>query len=88
MCPKAIQWFVSEGYSVVRIPENVVVEYDLFSFRLNYSLKGNRIESDFQYTNKFMMLGPERFTDWNTMMTKLNAAFKQTIVLKQIATSK
>ncbi|MFN3341341.1 MAG: transglutaminase-like domain-containing protein [Flavobacteriales bacterium] len=82
------KFYIPEGYSVIRIPENVLVEYDLFSFRLNYSLKGNRIESDFQYTNKFMMLGLERFTDWNTMMTKLNAAFKQTIVLKQIATSK
>lgn len=75
---------IPEGYEISYLPENAAFTSDLFGFAINYKSIKNKIIVEFNYYNEFMTLFPDKFEEWNNMISKMNTVFKKSITLRKI----
>ncbi len=74
---------VPEDYTVTGLPPDASFTTGLFEYSLSYQLLPGKVIMRHVFREKFMMLMPERFTEWNQMVESLNNAYAKSVVLKR-----
>ena len=72
---------IPEGYKVDYLPEQVAFEHDMFSFRIDYTQEENRVIMDRVIRLKTLLLPKEQFEYWNSMITLLDDAYQEVVVI-------
>lgn len=75
---------IPEGFSVNYVPENVSVSNDFLRSKVTYTIKNNSIIYNHVYILDFISLNLEQQKEVNTLIKKIDKAFKEVIVLKKI----
>jgi transglutaminase-like putative cysteine protease len=79
-----IELTVPEGYDVDYLPEPEQFRHQRFGFDISYRrVKGKVIMDKYVMVN-LLELKQQEFGDWNQMISALNRAYQQTIILKKI----
>ncbi|SDY52873.1 DUF3857 domain-containing protein [Hymenobacter psychrophilus] len=74
---------VPEGYEVAYLPPNAEGRADMLGFTIRYSRQGNKIIQQKEIYVDYLLLEPARFSQWNTVVDQLNAAYRDAIILKR-----
>jgi hypothetical protein len=72
---------IPEGYAAGCMPADSKYEGADFSFEITYRQVGNRIICTKKIWMKTLMVGPGQFAAWNDFITKLSAAYNESITL-------
>ncbi|HAN40043.1 MAG TPA: hypothetical protein DCQ29_14170 [Chitinophagaceae bacterium] len=70
-----------QGYTASYIPKNFKAENDLLRFEITYEQKNNQVICHQTIQVKYILLQPNRFTDWNNIVKQLVAQYKEQVVL-------
>ncbi|MBX7182915.1 MAG: DUF3857 domain-containing protein [Bacteroidia bacterium] len=74
-----------KGYTYESLPEPLDIGYkDLFRQKLSYKVVGNKIYLEKEYWSNYLILTKSEFPEWNKLADKLDAAYRQAIILKKI----
>ncbi len=71
------------GVEVTYLPKNSNYSNDEFGFSIEYEKLGNKILMKKEIYINTLMLKASKFVAWNSMIKKLNKAYKDVIVLKE-----
>lgn len=74
---------IPKGYKVAYLPENSSVENDIMSFKISYEEKDGKIILSKSLREKKLMLHPSDFEEWNAVIRKLSAAYKESVILEK-----
>lgn len=75
---------IPEGYSVDYIPENISISHTLVSSDISYKKNAKTITYSHAATLNFINLNLDEQKELNTIIKKINKAYKEVIVLKKI----
>lgn len=73
-----------EGFELDHLPEGGMFESDDFSFRFSYAKEGRNIIYRQELTMTTIVLQPDQFDDWYTMISELKRAYRDAVVLRRI----
>lgn len=74
---------IPAGYDVEYLPANAEGKDAVLGFNIRYERQGNKIvQSKDVYVN-YLLLQPAEFAQWNAMVDKLTAAYRDVIILKR-----
>ncbi|TND07702.1 MAG: transglutaminase [Bacteroidetes bacterium] len=74
---------IPAGYTATYIPENSSFKNEKFGFEIRYTLSGNTILAEKTIRIDTLMIMPSDFIEWNKMIKKLNATYKEAILFKK-----
>lgn len=74
---------VPEGYEVSYLPPNAEGRADMLGFSIRYSRQGSKIIQQKEIYVDYLLLEPAQFSQWNTVVDQLNAAYRDAIILKR-----
>ncbi len=74
---------IPDGYQVSYKPEDLEVETPFYKLKIEYKTYKDRIIATQHLTHKVLMLQPEQFADWNKPLAKVQAHYKEQIVLEK-----
>jgi len=74
---------IPEGYRVEYLPASQNFEHDHTDVSLVYEQSGNNIHFRSRVSTKKLLLKKDQYKAWNEMISKLNKAYNETIVLKK-----
>lgn len=74
---------IPEGYTVDYVPDNVSFSNNYLSSSINYTVLGNKITYNHTYTINFISLNLDQQKEVNTLIKKIEKAFKEVIILKK-----
>ncbi|SHK32670.1 DUF3857 domain-containing transglutaminase family protein [Hymenobacter psychrotolerans] len=74
---------IPAGYDVEYLPPVAEMNDPVFGFKVKYERQGNKIVQDKQVYINYLMLQPKQFHQWNAVVDKLNAAYRETVILKR-----
>lgn len=75
---------IPEGYTVDYIPENLSLSNDYLSSSIDYKVTDNSITYKHKYSLNVLNLNLDQQKEVNTLIKKIEKAFKEVIVLKKI----
>lgn len=83
---KSLQYLIEipEGYEVSHLPDDVDYSGDQFGFGICYKINEGKIEVTQTFQINTLKLKNDRFDEWNGMMKKMFAAYKESVVLGKI----
>jgi len=70
-----------EGYTLGYKPEDVSFKGKDESFEINYKTEGNQVVQNKTIVTDFLILSVDQMKDWNNMITEMNKAYKENLVL-------
>lgn len=70
-----------EGYTLDYKPDDVNYKGKDESFQISYKADGNKIIQNKTIETDFLVLSLDQMKDWNSMLTEMNKAYKENIVL-------
>jgi hypothetical protein len=74
---------IPAGYQVSYKPDNFEVETPYYRLVIEYKTEKDRIIATQHLTHKVLMLQPHEFVDWNKPLGKVQAHYKEQIVLEK-----
>jgi Transglutaminase-like superfamily/Domain of Unknown Function with PDB structure (DUF3857) len=74
---------IPAGYEVSYHPKDFEVETTFYKLKVQYKKQTNRIIATQQLTTKILMLEPTQFAEWNAQMPRIQAHYKEQIVLEK-----
>ncbi|RSK35258.1 DUF3857 domain-containing protein [Hymenobacter metallilatus] len=74
---------VPAGYEVTYLPTNVEGQDQMLGFSIRYERKGNKIIQEKEVFVNYLLLEPAQFSKWNSVVDKLNAAYRDALILKR-----
>jgi len=74
---------IPDGYKVSYHPENFEAETKFYKLKVRYSKQQNSIIATQELTTKVLLLEPAQFAEWNTQMPRIQAHYKEQIVLEK-----
>jgi hypothetical protein len=74
---------VPAGYTVSYVPKDFSVKNDLYDFTIHYSQEQNKVIAMQEINNKFLMMQPKDFTEWNNGIKQLISQYKEQVVLQK-----
>jgi hypothetical protein len=74
---------IPEGYKVSYHPENFEAETKFYKLKVRYTKQQNSIIATQELTTKVLLLEPAQFAEWNTQMPRIQAHYKEQIVLEK-----
>lgn len=74
---------IPEGYKVSYHPENFEAETKFYKLKVRYTKQQNSIIATQELTTKVLLLEPAHFAEWNTQMPRIQAHYKEQIVLEK-----
>ncbi|GAB3234352.1 hypothetical protein GCM10027346_23140 [Hymenobacter seoulensis] len=74
---------VPAGYEVSYLPADVKGQDQVLGFAIRYERKGNKIIQEKEVYVNYLLLEPAQFAQWNGVVDKLNAAYRDAIILKR-----
>jgi len=75
---------IPEGYTVEYIPENITLSNNYISSSISYSVNEKSITYNHTYSANFITLDLNQQKQVNTLIKKIEKAFKEVIILKKI----
>ena len=75
---------IPNGYRVTYLPKDTAFTDSLFEYKVSYELSGNYIHITQQAATCFLLLQPEKFAAWNTMLEIIKNTNNATVILKKI----
>lgn len=84
--------YVKEETAVLEIPEGYVVDYlppdmthegSALGIRVDYESDGKRITMKKTFYIDYLLMLPSQFDEWNTSVSRLSDAYKESIILKK-----
>jgi hypothetical protein len=75
---------IPKGYTIDYIPENIDLSNEYISSNINYTATNNSIIYNHTYTLNVLSLNLSQQKEVNTLIKKIEKAFKEVIVLKKI----
>jgi transglutaminase-like putative cysteine protease len=82
--------FIKRFVTILHIPEGYVVDYlpqgkeyrqDGFGFAMHYEKQGEKVIYTQEYFNDYLMLSPDKFSNWNKVLENLFPLYKETVSL-------
>ncbi|MCO4294498.1 DUF3857 and transglutaminase domain-containing protein [Solitalea sp. MAHUQ-68] len=73
-----------KGYKLNYLPNNASYKKDLFGFTITYTVVGETIKVVVDINADYLLLKPEKFTEWNEMISALNESYNELITFKKI----
>lgn len=74
---------VPEGYEVSYLPPSVQAQGETIGFKMSYERQGNRIVQQREVYVNYLLLQPQQFGGWNTVVAKLGNAYREVVILKK-----
>ena len=74
---------IPPGYKLSKLPENKKLENELFGFHVTYTQMADKIVMRREVFADYLVLKKNRFSEWNKMITELNKAYKEVVVLQK-----
>ncbi|UYZ62952.1 DUF3857 domain-containing protein [Hymenobacter weizhouensis] len=74
---------VPTGYEVTYLPANATGQAEVLGFSIRYERKGNKIIQEKEVYVNYLLLEPTQFGQWNTVVDKLNNAYRDALILKR-----
>ena len=75
---------IPEGYTIEYLPENFEVSNEFFSATVKYSEKDGEVLYEYKAVLDFLVLTPDQQLEFNSLLDKLDKAFKEVVILKKI----
>lgn len=75
---------VPKDYSIESVPESSSYKSELFEFHVDYKVKDGKIFYAHDFIVRTNIIYPKNFEDWRILLSELEKAYKQTILLKKI----
>lgn len=76
---------IPDGYTIDYLPKNSNYHNDLFSYSIVYEqVNPKQITYALNVTTNFLVLDPQYFSEWNTMINTLKKDYNESILLKQL----
>ena len=75
---------IPEGYTIEYLPENFEVSNEFFSATVKYSEKDGEVLYEYKAVLDFLVLTPAQQLEFNSLLDKLDKAFKEVVILKKI----
>lgn len=75
---------IPEGYSITYKPDDLLVETDFYTLSIEYKQEKDTLIATQILTNKTLMLQPNQFNAWNQPLAKVQAHYKEQIVLEKL----
>ncbi len=74
---------IPEGYKVQYLPQNQQFNHPLFNFSIRYNSIGNQVVLEKQIHINHLLLPKEDFGQWNNMITALQEAYREVVILSK-----
>ncbi|WP_197062841.1 DUF3857 domain-containing protein [Hymenobacter sp. APR13] len=74
---------IPAGYDVEYLPPVAEMRDPVFGFKVKYERQGNKIVQDKEVYINYLLLQPQQFGQWNAVVDKLNAAYRETVIFKR-----
>ncbi|GAB2770237.1 transglutaminase-like putative cysteine protease [Hymenobacter luteus] len=74
---------VPTGYEVTYLPASTQGQAAVLGFSIRYERQGNKIIQEKELYVNYLLLEPAQFGQWNGVVDKLNAAYRDAIILKR-----
>ncbi|WP_043023808.1 DUF3857 domain-containing transglutaminase family protein [Fluviicola taffensis] len=74
---------IPENYVVSSLPKPISYHSDMVDFDVNYVQTGNQVVLTLTIANKFTILEPSQFPEWNKFIAQKKKALSETIELKR-----
>lgn len=74
---------IPEGYKLDYLPENSSINHDFFDYDISYQTSGEYINYEMSIHNKFLILEPENFDQYNKAIKQLKSVYKESVVLQK-----
>jgi hypothetical protein len=55
----------------------------LFGYKIEYKQEGDKVKFIHNYYKNYLLLNNESFEEWNKMITEVNKAYREVIILKK-----
>ena len=75
---------IPKGYTIEYLPEDFEISNEFFSAEISYSEKEDKIEYKYKAILDFLILSPKQQSEFNSLLEKLEGAFKEVVILKKI----
>ena len=75
---------IPKGYTIEYLPEDFEISNEFFSAEISYSKKEEKIEYKYKAILDFLILSPKQQSEFNSLLEKLEGAFKEVVILKKI----
>jgi hypothetical protein len=79
----AVFLHVPPGYTVKAVPEATSFSHPDFAFEVNYELSGDVVVMRSKIRSSYLLLQRDKFPLWNEMISKVNAAYRQSLLLHE-----
>lgn len=75
---------IPDGYTVDYLPPDMTHEGDVLGVKIDYELDGKRVVMKKRFYVDYLLMQPSQFDEWNTSVSRLSDAYKESIILKKI----
>ncbi len=72
---------IPDGYAIKSLPKDRSFKSDRIDFSISYVLKDNKVWCTTHFQTHFILLYPEHFNEWKTVVAQKKAAMAETMVL-------
>ncbi|MBC8173374.1 MAG: DUF3857 domain-containing protein [Chitinophagales bacterium] len=81
---KIISVEIPAGYQVDYLPPDASYQHPLFGFTMKYEKTDTEATMQLMITSNHLLLQKDHFQDWNKMITELNKAYSEVVILKKM----
>ena len=74
---------VPAGYEVSYLPPSTEAQGEALGFKVRYERQGDKIIQDREVYVNYLLLQPQQFSSWNTVVGKLGNAYREVVILKK-----
>lgn len=79
---------IPEAYELNYLPESNAFDHELFGYRMDYRREEDKVLMDLKIYEKYLLLEPEHFENWNKMIKQLKKNYKEVLILKKRSDNK
>jgi hypothetical protein len=79
-----VTFTIPEGYTVQTIPDDSMNQSEMFGYSIRYIAEGSKIVVTKEFYEDYLVLEPEKFDEWNAIISEYANASRNAIILKKI----
>ena len=74
---------IPAGYEVEYLPPNAHFKNSVMAFDISYKQSGSSIIYTSKLVTDYLLLSPEKFSEWNSVIKELSNAYKESVIFKR-----
>ncbi|POY36348.1 hypothetical protein C3K47_11410 [Solitalea longa] len=75
---------IPKDYMISYLPGNASLKKELFGYNISYAVSGESVKVVIDINVDYLLLKPEKFGEWNEMISTLNESYNELITFKKI----